>query len=104
MRKTHTLVLVAKELLAAPEARHWGYETSSKSGVRAGVLYPILARMLNEGWLTDGWQDPETVPKGRPPRRYYQLTETGRTELCTLLAEAAEDARFAAILRPSPSC
>lgn len=21
------------------------------------VLYPILARMLDEGWLTDGWED-----------------------------------------------
>jgi PadR family transcriptional regulator PadR len=60
--------------------------------------------MLNEGWLIDGWQDPDTVTKGRPRRRYYQLTAAGRSELSALLAEAAKDARFAAVLQPSPSC
>jgi PadR family transcriptional regulator, regulatory protein PadR len=104
MRKTYSLVLVAKVLLADPDGRHWGYETSNRSGVRAGVLYPILTRMLNAGWLIDGWQDPNTITKGRPRRRYYQLTETGRMELSALLAEAEKDARFAAVLRPSPSC
>jgi hypothetical protein len=23
----------------------------------SGVLYPILTRMLNEGWPTNGWED-----------------------------------------------
>lgn len=102
MRKTHALVQVAFALLDDPDGRHWGYDTSRKTGVRAGVLYPILARMLAKGWLTDGWEDPATITDKRPPRRYYQLTECGRTELGAVLAEARRDARFAAFLRTRP--
>jgi PadR family transcriptional regulator PadR len=99
MRKTHTQVQVAFALLEDPDGRHWGYDTSRRTGVRAGVLYPILARMLANGWLTDGWEDPATITDKRPPRRYYRLTDTGRAELGALVAEARKDARFAALLR-----
>lgn len=102
MRKTHALVQVAIALLEDPEGRHWGYDTSRKTGVRAGVLYPILGRMLAKGWLVDGWEEPATITDKRPARRYYRLTETGRTELGALLVEARKDARFTAFLRPRP--
>lgn len=73
--------------LLDPEVdRHWGYDLSKRSGVRAGVLYPILHRMLDEGWLTDGWEEPGH--RRRPPRRYYELTPEGRRALCGVVAEA----------------
>lgn len=94
MRKTHALIQVAMALLDDPSGRHWGYQLSKESGVRSGVLYPILTRMLDEEWLTDGWEDPNTIKAKRPPRRYYELTDQGRVELGALLQEAQRDARF----------
>jgi PadR family transcriptional regulator len=60
---------------------------SQESGVRSGALYPILHRMLDEGWLEDGWESFDADAK-RPPRRYYTLTDLGRAELAKLLAAA----------------
>lgn len=96
MRTTHALVQVALVLMSAPDDRHWGYETARKAGVRSGVLYPMLTRMLDEGWVADGWEDPATAQgKRRPPRRYYELTEAGQRELGAILQAAKSDSRFA---------
>lgn len=85
---------LAQVLTGDPTGRHWGYQLSKASGVRSGVLYPILTRMLDEGWLADGWEDPNTITGKRPPRRYYELTEKGHLALGGMLAEARRDARF----------
>jgi PadR family transcriptional regulator PadR len=29
----------------------------------------MLTRMLDEGWVEDGWEDPTTIREKRPPRR-----------------------------------
>lgn len=93
MRMTHSLMQVAIALLCSPGQRHWGYELTKVAGVRSGVLYPMLTRMLDEGWLTDGWEDPATI-QGRPPRRYYELTNEGKLQLGALVVKAQADARF----------
>jgi PadR family transcriptional regulator PadR len=38
-----------------------------------GTLYPMLTRLKNEGLLTYKWVE----SKSGPPRKYFQLTETG---------------------------
>jgi PadR family transcriptional regulator, regulatory protein PadR len=98
MRKTHALVQVAMALVNDPTGRHWGYELSKKTGVRSGVLYPMLTRMLDEGWVEDGWEDPTTIRDKRPPRRYYELTNEGRLALGAVLRDASHDVRFAGVL------
>lgn len=98
MRKTHALVQVAMALLDDPTSQHWGYELSKQAGVRSGVLYPMLTRMLNEGWVEDGWEDPTTIREKRPPRRYYELTDEGRLALGAVLQEARRDARFTSLV------
>jgi PadR family transcriptional regulator, regulatory protein PadR len=81
--------------------RHWGYELSKLSGIRSGVMYPILQRMLDEGWLSDGWEDQAPVGRAkRPPRRYYELTDAGKAALGAVLAQARRDARFRPIVAP----
>lgn len=45
-----------------------------------GTLYPILTRMKNAGYLTYRWEE---SPQG-PPRKYYTLTDEGRTYLVSL--------------------
>ena len=99
MRKTYTLAQVAAALMADPTGRHWGYQLSKSSGVRSGVMYPVLTRLLAQGWLTDGWEDPQTIKEKRPPRRYYELTDEGRIQLGAIVAEASREARFQGIGR-----
>jgi PadR family transcriptional regulator, regulatory protein PadR len=101
VRKTYALVQVALALMADVSGRHWGYELSKQSGVRSGVMYPILARMLAEAWLTDGWEDQAQVGRAkRPPRRYYELTDKGKAALGAVISEARRDARFTPLVTP----
>lgn len=81
-----------------PSGRHWGYELMRIAGVRSGVLYPILQRMLADGWLSDGWEDPDEIDGPRPARRYYRLTEKGCRELGAVISHAETDARFAPLI------
>jgi PadR family transcriptional regulator, regulatory protein PadR len=101
MRRTYALVQVGLALMAEASGQHWGYELSRRSGVRSPVMYRILHGMLDEGWLTDGWEEQvQTGRAKRPPRRYYELTDTGKAELGALIAEARRDTRFRALVAP----
>ena len=42
-----------------------------------GMLYPVLHRLERLGHIASRWEVPETGRK----RKYYRLTDTGRTEL-----------------------
>ncbi len=84
MRRTKAQLLVAEALLGDPGGRHYGYDLGRRAGVRSGVLYPMLNRWFELGWLTDGWENPAEVV-GRPPRRFYELTDEGRRGLVELL-------------------
>jgi PadR family transcriptional regulator, regulatory protein PadR len=99
MRRTYALIQVALVLMADASGRHWGYDLSKRSGIRSGVMYPILQRMLDEGWLEDGWEDQAQVGRAkRPPRRYYELTDEGMVALGALVAEARRDTRFSPLV------
>lgn len=97
MRKTHASVNVISALMEEPLGRHWGYELGKRAKVRSGVLYPMLHRMLDEGLLEDGWEDPAEVADKRPPRRYYKLTGEGQAVFAQLLRDASRDPRFVAL-------
>jgi PadR family transcriptional regulator PadR len=97
VRQTYAKVQVALALNSEPGHRHYGYDLSKKSGVRSGVMYPILRRMLEAGWLADGWED---NAKGKPPRRYYRITDLGMAELGAVVAAARRDARFRPLFAP----
>jgi PadR family transcriptional regulator, regulatory protein PadR len=42
-----------------------------------GTIYPLLSRLRRDGLVESSWQE---SPSG-PPRRYYRLTEHGRSAL-----------------------
>ena len=99
MKLTHSFVLVAIAALQMDQetdGRIWGYALSKRSGVRSGVLYPQLDRMLGEGWLEDHWEEHDHASK-RPQRRYYTLTDEGRSGLGAAVRRAQADQRFAAL-------
>ncbi|MCY1659277.1 helix-turn-helix transcriptional regulator [Dietzia sp. SL131] len=99
MKITHSLVLVVIAILEMgreDDGRIWGYALSKKSGVRSGVLYPQLDRMLNEGWLEDHWEEQSPARK-RPPRRYYTVTQDGWRSLGAIAHRASSEQRFAGL-------
>ena len=88
------VALAILDMDQAGDGRIWGYPISKASGVRSGVLYPQLDRMLSEGWLEDDWES-QSEAKKRPPRRYYRLTDEGRTNLGAVMRRAQREPRFA---------
>lgn len=83
-RKTQPTLRVAKAILAHADERIWGYPLSKEARVHSGTLYPILWKMLEAGWVRDGWEQ-QAESNGRPPRRYYVLTKEGREGLADLV-------------------
>lgn len=79
-RKIRSHVAIATELLREPQEKHYGYELSRKSGAGAVKLYPYLTKLHEAGYIEDGWEDPSDTA-GRPPRRYYCLTASGKEAL-----------------------
>jgi len=87
MRTTPALIAVAQAILDNPDTRHYGYDLIQNSGIQSGILYAILHRMLNAGWLTDAWETPAADDGRLHARRYYNLTPQGRTELEQLVTK-----------------
>ncbi len=54
----------------------------AKMIVVEGTLYPLLTRLKNAGLLTYRWEESTQGP----PRKYYELTEQGRSFLVELEA------------------
>jgi PadR family transcriptional regulator, regulatory protein PadR len=71
--------------MANPAAKHYGYPLGREASVRSGVLYPILDRLERAGWLAGEWEEPDKHSEGRPRRRYYTVTESGKVGLTTML-------------------
>ncbi|KPC60677.1 PadR family transcriptional regulator [Streptomyces chattanoogensis] len=52
-------------------------EAGSVMAAGQGTIYPLLSRLRRDGLVETRWQE---SPIG-PPRRYYELTPTGRAAL-----------------------
>ncbi|NMD71476.1 PadR family transcriptional regulator [Bacillus sp. DNRA2] len=68
----------------------YGYELvqkiSEQIDISEGTVYPLLRRLTKEGYFTTYLMESSEGP----PRKYYQLTESGRSFLNNLLAEWKE--------------
>jgi PadR family transcriptional regulator PadR len=48
--------------------------------ISTGTVYPLLSRLKKSGLIDSSWSE---SPMG-PPRKYYRLTASGRTELTAM--------------------
>jgi DNA-binding PadR family transcriptional regulator len=56
-----------------------------RSAKRSGpTVYGVLDRLEDAGWISGWWEERNPEP-GRPPRRLYRLTPTGRVAAQRLL-------------------
>ena len=61
---------------ADPDAPLWGYKLTELTGLGSGTIYPIMERLEAGKYVTGRVETPR--PGDRPPRRFYELTGTGR--------------------------
>ena len=87
-------VAVLRVLLDDPLSERYGLEISKAAGLPSGSLYPILARLERDGWVTSDWEELDEHEAGRRRRRYYRLTPDG--------AIRAEQALTATVRQLSP--
>jgi DNA-binding PadR family transcriptional regulator len=84
-------------LQALNQGHKFGFDIMEVTGLKSGTIYPALRRLEALELVTSDWErDLEARKEGRPRRRYYQLTKTGKEQL----REA--EARFMAVGRLFP--
>lgn len=72
------------------KAPHYGYDIISKLeslpilAAKESTIYPLLRRLLKEGFLSSFWQE---TSEGLPPRKYYTVTDKGREYLTAMTEE-----------------
>ncbi|MFD5582223.1 PadR family transcriptional regulator [Streptomyces sp. NPDC127063] len=89
IRLTKPTIAVLEALLSATSDKPaWGLSICRDADLGPGTVYPILDRLAERGWV-DSHEESGPHP-GRPPRRFYELTGTGRQKT----VEALESRRM----------
>ena len=86
---TGPLERVLRVLLADASAPRYGYDLMKDARLPSGTLYPMLARLQDEGLVAAQWEQQREDAAGRPPRKYYRLTDEGVRVVRLELAQAA---------------
>lgn len=80
-------------LLMIEQEERYGYEMISRLEkfpiltVTESTIYPLLRRLLRDGFLVSSWRD---SAEGLPPRKYYAITDKGREYLGAMKQEWGE--------------
>jgi len=86
VRVTQPLLDVLEVLLSTEDFRQHGWAIM-KATKRAGpTVYRILDRLREAGWVIAEWEAPQPG-QTTPPRRFYQLTPSGRVGALALIEE-----------------
>jgi PadR family transcriptional regulator PadR len=82
-RLTHITALI---LQAVDSGFVYGFSIMEMTGLPSGTVYPAMRRMEEDQLIRSRWERQEIADREqRPPRKYYQLTKTGKTALETSL-------------------
>ena len=75
-RLSHTAAIIVKALSLG---YCFGFDIMSVTGLPSGTVYPALRRLERDALVQSNWEpDDNATENGRPARRYYQITQTGR--------------------------
>ena len=67
-------IVAAEKVYAADILKHL---SATEFATQEGTLYPLLSKMRRDGLLDYEWQESDAGP----PRKYYELTDKGKTRL-----------------------
>jgi DNA-binding PadR family transcriptional regulator len=81
--RTRRLGLGTIAILQALDAgRRFGFDVMDATGLAAGTVYPALERLEDLGFVRSRWESATLAHReGRPARRYFEITVTGRRAL-----------------------
>jgi PadR family transcriptional regulator, regulatory protein PadR len=104
VKLTRPLERVLRVLIADPAAPHYGYDLMRTARLPSGTLYPMLARLQQQGLVESEWEPQHDDAGGRPPRKYYRLTGEGIRVIRLELARARPPVRGArrGVVQPVP--
>jgi len=85
---------VLRAMLEDPTQSHYGFDLSRRTGLLAGTLYSILARLETAGWASSAWEEVDESGAGRPRRRYYRLTGEGQRIASEAIQQTIAALRF----------
>ena len=87
MRNQKPLSVASVKVLQALSAGFgYGFDVMDATALPSGTVYPILGRLSKAGYVRSRWEEQDLAHREkRPPRRYYELTETGTKALATSL-------------------
>jgi PadR family transcriptional regulator, regulatory protein PadR len=84
-------------LQALAQGHRFGFDIMQVTGLPSGTIYPALRRLEALELVRSAWENEGNAHRqGRPRRRYYELTPSGKRRL----AEA--EARYRAVSRLFP--
>ena len=91
---SHTVAIILKALSLGYQ---FGFEIMEATGLPSGTVYPALRRLERDGLVGSSWEDEaEALKEQRPARRYYTLTQAGKT------AESTATKRYPLLSRLLP--
>src|ERR687893_661999 len=70
-------IVAADRVYAADILKHL---SATDFATQEGTLYPLLSKMRRDGLLEYEWQESDAGP----PRKYYELTARGKSQLAEL--------------------
>ena len=80
-RLTHNTALI---LQAIDSGFVYGFSIMEMTGLPSGTVYPAMRRMEEDQLIRSRWERQAIADREqRPPRKYYHLTNNGRTALET---------------------
>ncbi len=86
MSKRRLGYATAAILRAIEEDHAYGLDIIDATGLATGTVYVTLGRLQKRGLVAASWEDQRIADReGRPRRRYYRLTDEGRTRLLETL-------------------
>lgn len=78
-RITYSTAVVLQAISAG---YRYGFDVMEATGLPSGTVYPALRRLERDGLLRSSWEDgQEALQQQRPPRRYYEVSASGRSAL-----------------------
>lgn len=75
-RLSHSAALILKSLSLG---YRFGFDIMDVTGLPSGTVYPALRRLERDGLVRSHWEAEKVATEdGRPIRRYYEITHTGK--------------------------
>ncbi len=72
----------------------YGFDVMDQTGLPSGSVYPALSKLEKSGLVRSRWEAVTLARREkRPPRRYYEITASGREALAGALVRARDLAR-----------